>query len=254
MKSSKSFLILKQQTQEALDFVVLLCTAVPQLEHAFNAHSLDSSTFLATNSEFGESQDPYSTEKRTIPLYKQIQGANLLISYFSLFESYFFALIDEVINFHGGEEEIIKMIDNRIRKPVLLSTNEEAQLSKLRKKFRGNHIDRYRNATIALRTTQMTWPTETFALYGFRQAMENRKRWKSVDIPKVAINLLLCGITEQEVSKFHNIRGDRNDIAHGKSLKYSLDKSLDASKFLFALATKIDLHVSRLFFVIEKLR
>ncbi|RYE20963.1 MAG: hypothetical protein EOP45_10260, partial [Sphingobacteriaceae bacterium] len=68
MKSSKSFSILKQQTQEALDFVVLICTAVPQLKHAFDEHTLDNSTFLAKNTEFGESQDPYATEKRTIPI------------------------------------------------------------------------------------------------------------------------------------------------------------------------------------------
>ncbi|MEX0721472.1 MAG: HEPN domain-containing protein [Balneolaceae bacterium] len=254
MRRSKSFIILKEHSQSILDFSVLVCTAVPQLRHALNEHESDPSVFIASNSHFRESHEPYSTERRTLTKYKAIQGANLLLSNFSFFESFFFNLIDEIIEFHCCEEEFLNHVKSHIAKEVTLDESDNRNLSKLRKSYEIGKRERYRKYTELVKPTDIIWPSERLALYGAHQMISNRKRWKSVDIPKLCRNLLAFDIEEETEGKFHNIRDERNNIAHGKRLSYDLQKATEANYFLYKFAKDIDEHVVKTFFIIERLR
>jgi hypothetical protein len=254
LKRTNAFIVLKEHTQAILDYSVLVCTAVPQLEHAFKEHEKDESVYLAKNIEFRESHQPYSTEKRTIETYKDVQGANLFLSSFSFFESYFFALIEEMVEFHGGEEQILKFVRKQLTRQPTLSLQEQSNLAKLGKPFKKNHSDRFRKFTSALDTSKIIWPTQKFALYGLEQIFTNRKRWKSVDIPDLITDLLLYDLDETDRSKFHTLRDNRNKIAHGKSLKYDLNKAIDANHFFYSLAAKLDTHTIKNYFIVERFR
>lgn len=251
---SKAFLVLKEHSQSTLDFAVLVCTAVPQLDYVFKQHELDPSIHIVENTEFRNSGIPYSTEKKTLDSYKTVLGANILLSNFSFFESYFFALIDEIIQFHGGDDEYLKFIERKVSRSIIRSTNDENNIKKLRVQHKGKDAYKYDKYTRLVGNDLIVWPSEKLALYGAKQIVNNRKRWKSVDIPNLITDLLVYNLVEATKNKYHNLRDDRNKIAHGKKLSYTLDKALIANEFLYDLAKKIDEHVVNNFMIIEKYR
>ena len=61
-------------------------------------------------------------------------------------------------------------------------------------------------------------------------------------------------LSTEHKDKFHSYRDDRNKIAHGKTLSYSLDKALKGNEFLYNLAKEIDKHVVTNYMIIEKYR
>jgi hypothetical protein len=252
--ASKAFLILKEHSQATLDFSILVCTAVPQLTYAFQQQTIDPSTHIVPNDEFGTSATPYSTEKKTIADYKTVLGANILLTNFSFFESYFFSLVDEIMEFHGGAEQYIKFIEKKVSRATTLSIIDENNLKKLRVKFKGKDAFRYDKFTRLVGNDLIVWPSEKLALYGIKQIVNNRKRWKSVDIPNLITDLLVYDLDEKTISKYHKLRDDRNKIAHGKKLSYTLDKALVGNEFLYDLAKKIDSHVIKNFMIIERYR
>lgn len=251
IRNTESYVVLRKHSQQMMDFAVLVCTAAPQLKHAFQAHEADPTAFLATNATFPASEVPYSTEKRSLNGYTTVLGANLLLSIFSYFETYFFSSFDELVAFHGGQKGIETAISKqtavRVQPPEIATS-----ISGLRTNFKPNHADRYRKLSAELKGKAITWPSQRFMLYGLKQALAQRKRWKSVDIPDLARDLLGADITDEERSKFHSIRDERNKIAHGKSLSYDLRKAIDAGYFLRNLALKLDGHVVKHFFIVER--
>lgn len=234
-----------------LDFSVMVCTASPQLSHALTAYDSDPSVFLATNSFFPPSAEMYSTEKRALTTYSHVLGANLLLSVFSYFETYFFSAIDEMLDFHGGEVGLEKVISKQFC-PRSKSPAAKAALSGLRTTFKPNRADKYRKLSANLNGEKILWPSQRFMLFGLKQAVSQRKRWKAADIPELMLNLLTVDVSTQERDRFHAIRNERNKIAHGKALSYELKKAVDASYFLKNLAQKIDEHIIESFFLIER--
>src|SRR5690606_25082122 len=104
---------------------------------------MDPTTHLVENNEFRNSVMPYATEKKILNDYKTVLGANILLSNFSFFESYFFALIDEIIQFHGGDQEYLNFIERKISGTVTLSTASENHLKKLRVHHKKKDASRY---------------------------------------------------------------------------------------------------------------
>ncbi len=251
IRNTDSYVILRRHSQQMLDFAVLVCTAAPQLKHALAAHDVDPASFLATNASFPASEVPYSTEKRSLNGYTTVLGANLLLSVFSYFETYFFAAFDEVISFHGGEKGIEAAIKRQLRErnhdPHVVTS-----LNGLRSPYNPQRADRYRKHTAALANISLAWPSQRFMLYGLKQAVAQRPRWKAVDIPKLAFEIFGVDVTDQERDRFHSIRDDRNKIAHGKNLSHDLRKAVDASYFLKNFAQKIDSCIVKNSLVLER--
>src|SRR4051812_5778663 len=90
LKNTKAYVVWRSQSQQMLDFAVLVTTAAPQLANALSRRSADPTVFLAKNAAFRPSEEPYATEKRALPKYDKTLGATLLLSVFSYFETYFF--------------------------------------------------------------------------------------------------------------------------------------------------------------------
>lgn len=251
LRNTEAYVVLRQHSQQMLDFAVLVCTATPQLKHALEQHAADPTSFLAKNSTFPASEVPYSTEKRAIHGYTSVLGATLQLSIFSYFETYFFSVFDEIVAFHGGSDEIEKSVSKQLA-PRDLPKEVAQPLNTLRTRYKAGHIERYRKFSHKLKGAALTWPSQRFMLYGLKQAIQQRKRWKSADIPNLAADLLGVPLTQEEIARFHSIRADRNKIAHGKSLSFDLRKAIDAGYFLRNLALKIDGNVVRSFFIVER--
>lgn len=250
MKHTKAYLVWKTHSQQMLDFAVLVTSAVPQLDHALKQHALDPNIFLVTNPGFRPSREPFATEKRTISSHRDILGATLVISIFSYFETYFFSVIDEIIEFHGGAEtmgpQIMAQFHAADARPMSKATNY------LRTLFNPGRIDRYRKFSAEARKDGIMWPSERFMLYGFKQMLEQKKRWKPADIPNVIQDLLGISLSEKEKNKFHEIRGNRNKVAHGKTLAFNLKNATEASNFLLELSRRIEEGVLSKFLIIER--
>ncbi len=252
MTNSESFRRLREQTQSNFDFAVLVCTAVPQLKYALKEYAKNPDYLVVQNAHFKPSEEPYSSEKRIMPSYKSVLGANFFLTSFSFFESYFFSLIDEMIDFHGGEQALLTFVRKRLSSPI---SEEKINLAhKLQKQHKGEHQTRYQKYTRELSQKDWIWPSDKFALYGIQQLITNRKKMKSADIPELLSYLLLFEINSQRTKDYHNIRDVRNKIAHGKKLSFDLAKAIEANQFLYKLATEIDRHVVQHFFVIERYR
>ena len=228
-----------------------VCTAAPQLEHALSQHATDSSYHLVPNARFWPSKVPYSTERRALPGYQEVLGANLLLSIFSYFEVYFFDLIDEIVDFHGGEEEIEKTVRRQLSGSPVPQDQAQA-VAKLRKPFKSGRSERYRKFSRMVDESRVVWPSRRLMLYGLKQIRKNRKRWKSVDIPNLTLDLLVLDLVQSEIDRFHTVRNERNKIAHGSNLSYDLDAAVEHSNFLNELSRKIDDHVVSAFMIIER--
>lgn len=251
MQQTNAFQTYKKQTQTLLDFSVLVTTAVPFLQQEIEQSDTTNETQIPNNKDFKGSFDTFSTEERMFPIYKTFLGANLLLTCFSFFESYFFAAIDEIIAFHGGEEEYLEFLYQRISSSQ--SGNEKLE-KPLKKKHNKAHELKYKKYSHLLDQTDFVWPSDRLAYFGLSQIITTRAKWTSSQIPDLIQNILTLSLTEQEVSKFHNLRNKRNKIAHGKRLNYELEKAKDAALFLFHLAEKVDLHICQHFLIIEKYR
>lgn len=148
----------------------------------------------------------------------------------------------------------MNFIERKITRNVTLTEDDEKNLKKLRKEHNSKHIHRYRKFTRLIDNASIVWPSEKLALYGAKQMINNKKRWKSADIPNLMTDLLTYDLDTQSKDNFHTLRDDRNKIAHGKRLSYTLDKALLGNEFLYNLAKKLDEHVVKNFMIIEKYR
>jgi hypothetical protein len=248
---TKAYLIWRKHSQQMLDFAVLVCTAAPQLEYALRQHESDPAVFLAKNPAFRPSEVPYSTEKRALPSHTDVLGATLLLSIFSYFETYFFSVIDEIIDFHGGEAGIKDAITRQLQTQSRLPSTNTA-LKFLRTEFKPNHSDRYRKYSSVVRDEEVIWPSQRLMLFGLREVIRQRRRWRSADIPDLARDLLTLDVSQAERDTFHNVKDRRNSIAHGKALKFDLKKALDTSNFFLRFSRKLEDHVVENFMIIER--
>lgn len=251
LRHTKCYVIWREHSQQMLDFAVLISTAAPQLDHALRASITDPSVFIAKNSTFRPSEMPYATERRALPVYEETLGATMLLSIFSYFETYFFSVVEEILAYHGGEEGIEKLMRSQMGTKVR-SAEAAAALAGLRTTFKPSRADKYRSYSSTLRDQPVAWPSQRFMLYGLKQVVSQKKRWKSADIPDLMRDLLCMDVQDQDHNRFHLLRNARNKIAHGKALSYDLKKAIDASNFLRTLSMAIDKHVVENFMVVER--
>lgn len=251
MKHTQAYVIWRSHSQQMLDFAVLVTTAAPQLDQAFQANtSSPPGVGIVANPIFRPSNVPYSTEKRALPVHQKVLGATLVLSIFSYFETYFFSVIDEIIDFHGGTEAMVPLI----RKQFDLEDAKPrpSSLKFLQRLFKANRADRFRKYTTQVAQHGIMWPSQRFMLFGFTQAVVQRRRWRSVDIPDVMLNLLGLEIPQVDRDRFHEIRSHRNKVAHGKSLSYDLKKAIGVSNFFLQLSRRVEDHVLERFMILER--
>lgn len=126
ISNSKSFSVLKQQIQSAIDFSVLCCHAVPSLNAYIKAVEKGGAPKLPDADHF--KGDPNFDQLRGyIPEYRKNLGKLMFINSFSYFEAYFKSLICEVMEFHGGQDDFVQQSLTRQHDHLLFADREPAK-------------------------------------------------------------------------------------------------------------------------------
>lgn len=96
--NSKAYAVLRDKSQEFLDFAVLTCTSVPTLVHEINAQGV---TNLKPDHFKGV---PDGTRLIAYAADYQIALSRMIvITLFSYFEAYIQAVLSEIVDFHGAQ-------------------------------------------------------------------------------------------------------------------------------------------------------
>lgn len=252
MTNTKSFELLKGQIQSTLDFSVLCCQAVPALNAYMKAVDLGSASKLPDADHF--KGDPnFEQLKGFIPEYRKNLGKLMFISSFSYFEAYFKALIEEVLNFHGGQDDFVELSLKKQNQHMHYAEQEAPRKSanKLREYAKKGKELKYKKHTKELEHTDFRFPSELFSTFGIMELGNNYKDLKASQIPHVACWCFGVELTEDEINRFSELRDLRNRVAHGKVLQIEFNEANSANQFLRNLAIKIDRHVVKHFLVIE---
>lgn len=252
ISNSKSFSVLKQQIQSAIDFSVLCCHAVPSLNAYIKAVENGAAPKLPDADHF--KGDPNFDQLRGyIPEYRKNLGKLMFINSFSYFEAYFKSLICEVMEFHGGQDDFVQQSLMRQHEHLLYADREPAKSSanKLREYSKPSHKQKYAKHTKELDHTDFRFPSELFATFGIMELSSNYRDLKASQIPYVAKWCFGVDLTEAELEQFSTYRNLRNNAVHGKMMTVEFNVANAANKFLRSFALKIDRHVVKHFFVIE---
>ncbi|MBD9609542.1 HEPN domain-containing protein [Pseudomonas sp. PDM08] len=252
ISNSNSFSILKQQIQSAIDFSVLCCHAVPALNAYIKAVEKGAAKKLPDADHF--KGDPNFDQLRGyIPEYRKKLGKLMFINSFSYFEAYFKSLIEEVLDFHGGQSNFVQQSLIRQRDHLAFADSENARNSanKLRQYAKPGHEQKYAKHTKILEHSDFRFPSELFAAFGIMELGTNYRDLKASQIPHVAQWCFGIELTQAELDTFSSYRDLRNSVVHGKKLSVEFNEANAANTFLRSLALKIDKHVVKHFFVIE---
>ncbi|ELB2059298.1 HEPN domain-containing protein [Vibrio parahaemolyticus] len=250
--NTKSFELLKGQIQSTLDFSVLCCQAVPALKAYMKAVENNSAPKLPDADHF-KGEPNFEQLREFIPVYRKNLGKLLFINTFSYFEAYFKALISEVLEFHGKQEEFVKLSLEKQRQHMSYSEQDTPRKSanKLREYKKENKKMKYFKHIRELEHTDFRFPSELFATFGIMELGNNYKNLKASQIPYVMKWCFGVDLTEEEESIFYELRELRNEIAHGKVTEIDFIKANKSNAFLRNLAIKIDKHVVKHFMLIE---
>jgi len=248
----KSYLLFKQQTQRAIDFVVLGVYAVPTLRAQVKRGKK-----LPKPDDFPHDRSTAAVLVKHAADYRNNLSTYLWLSAFSFFEAFARGAIDEMLDFHGGPDGFLKLAYKKGRSSLgTTSTSMAEHKRELQKWQKARNRERYRNHLRPLEATAYRFPTELFAAYGVSTLIQflKEKRFKASIIPDIYERAFLFALSPRQIARFEEIRRTRNDIAHGKSIALKLKDVIKAIDDLRDLALAINNHLSEHFFVIEELR
>ncbi|ELY1990516.1 hypothetical protein SL034_005669 [Vibrio harveyi] len=250
----------KAQTQDAFEFSVLVCSAVPTLKRniqLFERGVIESMTKADHYAPQGEISHERQTQmnlelkQRSIG-YKQKLAKYTMLSNFSFFESYINDVIYEFIDSHGGVDQLLA---NAKKKTLDHITNDSGDIEKLRRKIRrANKVKSYQqyvSASDKLDELGYRFPSEQFSTYGIKMLVDRLSNLRSVEIPDLLSDGFSLELTEQEISEFHGIREIRNKIAHGDPVDLSLREVAEKCQKIRNIVKKVDQHLLRYFFISE---
>lgn len=248
---SYAYKILKEQTEGLFNFVILVSTAVPNLEktiryindtkEGFSAYTKkgeqeENSTLNFTLSKpiYFENADIVRVQrildfKREIKksgnnnptieaekwghrvIFENNLSKYILLSSFSFFESYIQNIVKEAIDFHGGEKKIDEVIRRNITN-YSVTINQRAK--KLQEPFDKGRLSKYKNITEELDKSNFVFPAQIFALQGIKRLsiITKENGFKASRIPELLNDLLF------DVSKLWK---------NGKSIENNLDEIRD---------------------------
>lgn len=267
---TKAFATYRELSQAHLDFVVLVCYAVPALrpeltdlktpilnkaDH-FKAKNSNPSTQPAA-SQPGNDDGIKLRLTRLAASYQEELSRTVLITIFSYFESYIRTSLNEIAEFHGGNDAFKALARKRSAKFIAtLSSTMERNKRKLQEHAKGNRRFQYDSYSNLLDKSGFRFPTELLAHYGvvnmLTKANDEKSGMRAWEIPNILADCLLFPISTAERTFYEKHRSLRNEIAHGGAPLISLKDSLKFSSALHALAAKIDRHIVEHFFVLQR--
>jgi len=248
--NSQSYLHLRDQSQQFLDFVVLTCTAVPALTSHINALGVTG----LTPDHFKGKPDGNQLLRFSTTYKDQISRA-AVITLFSFFEAYVISLLQEIVDFHGGALAFQATADRRAKNFLVTSSPTIIDSKrKLQEPVKKNKIDTYKKHSSALTKQGFRFPSELLAPFGVKVLIQRAKPKgsRAVEIPDLLRDALCFPLTTKDYNRINSIRDLRNKIAHGKTELITLRSALGVGKDLRAIAAKIDQHAVEHFFVLEQ--
>lgn len=265
---TEAFKRLKEEQQKILDFSVLICYAVPNLKKSIKGYKKKEVNYetIVKPEYFIENVDIDRLESLS-KNYKDNLSKYTLLSAFSFFESYFKDVVEELVAFHGGKESFINTLHSR-HKQILANQNEVIveNKKKLNEPLKKKNWQRYKkHIEILEQEARYRHPSELLATYGLKYFIETvtGNSFKSVLIPdalEFAFGLDLTEKSNQHADHIHKdhketfdlMRNIRNSIGHGNVGNLGFEKVMDLIRFLRLFAVKIDDHLVKHFFILER--
>ncbi|HQS19424.1 HEPN domain-containing protein [Reyranella sp.] len=247
---SNAFATYRELSQAHINFVVLVCHAVPALR-----------ADLATPpTSLSNAPDYFKPTSKTVlngyvAHYRGDLGRTTLVAIFSYFESYVKEVLSEIISFHGGAKELKALALARstkfLTKPpadILSSKRKLQEPAKKELKFK------YQKHSKTLDNKGFKFPSELLAHFGVVHMLskaDEKRGMRAWDVPDILADCLLFPLSATDRAHFERVRSVRNKIAHGKKTTVTLEESLRTASELHALASKIDNHLVEHFFVLQ---
>ena len=252
-----AFKALKDQSQEIMDFAILVSYSVPFLTHKLKERE------RTQQGDYNKAQMEFRPDtfdgrgvsvgkiRGSVAQYRKEIAKMIRLSSFSYFEAYFGEVLDEIVKFHhyGALPKSLKApIDE-----TALTVDQRSALKKLREPPAKGKDDKYKKALAQLQGVDIAFPHYTLVGLGLERMEQRAKSYKAVEIPTLLSELLGLQLSEGDVAQFTNVRDARNRIAHGNPLENDmrLKSALKDNGFLRGLALKIDEHVLSSWMVID---
>lgn len=255
--NTKSYSRLKTQAEELFNFAVVVCYAVPSLKAQVSVikKGLAGPNLPRPDYFTGDKTPPEGVQQRA-ENYKHTLARYIVISSFSFFEAYIEDAIRELIDFHGGDEQFINTAEQSAKKFLsAMPASIEKHKRKLQEPIKPQKKLKYAKHSQELIDAGYRFPSELLSSYGVRAIIQKLESLKSADIPDLMMQGFHLNLDQKTIDRFHEIRGARNDIAHGKIAKrknLSLNDAMQMNSDLRDIAVKFDKHLVEHFFVIEQ--
>lgn len=246
---TQAFQRLKDETQEVLDFAILVSYAVPYLKHAIKKAQANDEALLDTKlmpfrpDNFDRDKIRIGKVKDSASKYKKEVAKSIRLVGFSYFEVYVGDVILEILAFHAAEK-----IRQELGSSPAVSSLEEANKSahsKLRESPKKSQRSKYERYQAELAKVGFAMPLDRALILGLDRMKRQAKDYKASQIPTMLTELLGLELTESELNEFVAIRDARNRIAHGRHSGQDVEipAAIEANHALRELARKIDQHV-----------
>jgi hypothetical protein len=231
----------------------MLSFAIPSLEKQITPLHGNVDGKIPASKYFKNTNMTSEELQRRIALAGDSIGKELLLTTFSFFEAYVASAVQEILEFHGGVEKIATVFKSTVRHAdEHIPANIKKSKRKLQEYPKANLLPKYQKHQRVLHDFGYPLPSQRASAFGWLMLSKVLENMKAVKIPEILQDALLFPITTAETGKFHNLRGIRNDIAHGTLTKYPVRTAIEHGAFFRNLAVNIDEHIVENFFVIEK--
>ena len=249
---TKAYERFKHQGSELLDFCVLQSFALPCLAKQIRGHTgpvagtLPPSTYIKNDNITAEELS------HRIGLAGNLIGKELLLSTFSYFEAYVIDAFKEILDFHGGAEQLLGKSARHIAcRDTSISDKSSESRRKLREYAKPGHAEKYKKHARILYAEGYPMPSQRLSAYGWQKLSEAVTGLKAKSIPDLLVIALGFPLSQADRGKYQMLRDKRNKIAHGRLTKYPVKTAVNHGTFFRDLAIKIDRHIVEQFLMIE---
>jgi len=217
--------------------------------------ALPSPTLSNPPDYFQASRNPKSEVASYVAAYQDELARSTLIAVFSYFEGYARSVLREIVAFHGGGDQFQSLAHSRatrfIASPYPGVTLHKRKLQDRRAPAK---LFKYQKYGQLLEAKGFKFPTDLLAHFGVVQLLSKIKDDRTIrawEIPSLFEECLLFPIATTERDLYEEVRGIRNDVAHGKAPTIALQASLRYASELHSFAARVDHHIAEHFLVIQ---
>lgn len=260
---TESFKRLKLEQQKIINFSLLICHAIPNLKKTIKGEIEKIPFFSIPTPEYFN----HESNERLLRLstdYKKDLSKYILISAFSFFESYFKSAVKELMDFHGGKDQYIQNAVQRHRR--LIHSRDIEEVLKLQEPLKKKNREKYNQLLKILDANpQYKRPSDIFGPFGIKHISElvqgeNFRSNMICDVLEFGFLMDLSATVNKHPDlrdknlreTFDVMRNYRNIIGHGDNLDLCFSKTMDFIRFLRYFSTKIDKHLVKYFFILER--